>query len=89
MPRLPSPAAPLSTPVIVGVSPEALATLVLFRSADDGKETELLLDQAGDIRARGAGSMPGGLAAPDAVAVQAEHIARTAAATADHTGHPH
>jgi putative copper export protein/mono/diheme cytochrome c family protein len=85
----PEPISEEGPPLIVGVSPEALATLALFRSADDAGETELLLDRSGDIRARWTGSMPGGLPPPDTVAMHAEHIAQTAAATADHMGHAH
>jgi putative copper resistance protein D len=83
----PEPISEEGPPLIVGVSPEALATLALFRSADDGGETELLLDRAGDIRFRWTRSMPGELPAPDAVAMHAEHIAQTAPVTADHVGH--
>ena len=70
-----------------GASPEVIEALALFRAADDGGETELMLDRAGDIRARWTRSMPGGLPPPDTLAMQAEHIARTAAATPSHAGH--
>ena len=76
-------------PLIVGVSPEVIAALALFRADDDGGETELLLDRAGGIRARWTPAMPGGLAALDRLAVQAEHIARIAVATPVHAGHSH
>jgi putative copper export protein/mono/diheme cytochrome c family protein len=76
-------------PLAVRVSSDVLATLALFRVADDGGATELLLDRAGDIRARWTRNMPGGLPAPDMVAMHAEHIAQTASATADHMGHAH
>ena len=40
-------------PLIVGVSPEAVSTLALFRATDDGGQTELLLlDRAGDTPVR-------------------------------------
>jgi putative copper resistance protein D len=76
-------------PLVVGVSPEVIAALALFRADDDGGETELLLDRAGGIRARWTRNMPGGLAAPDALVVQAEHIARIAVAAPTHAGHTH
>jgi putative copper resistance protein D len=76
-------------PLVVGVSPEVIAALALFRADDDGGETELLLDRAGGIRARWTRNMPDGLAAPDALVVQAEHIARIAVAAPTHAGHTH
>jgi mono/diheme cytochrome c family protein/uncharacterized membrane protein len=76
-------------PLVVRVSSDVLATLALFRVADDGGATELLLDRAGDIRARWTRNMPGGLPAPDMVAMHAEHIAHTAPVTGDHVGHAH
>ena len=75
--------------LVVGVSREVIAALALFRADDDGGETELLLDRAGGIRARWTPAMPGGLAALDRLAVQAEHIARIAVATPVHAGHSH
>jgi hypothetical protein len=74
-------------PLVVGVSSDAVATLELFRAADDGGETELMLDRAGGIHARWTRDMPGGLAPPDTLAMQAEHIAQTAVATPSHMGH--
>jgi putative copper export protein/mono/diheme cytochrome c family protein len=76
-------------PMVVGVSSDMIAALALFRTSDDGGETELMLDRAGDIRARWTRNMPGGLAAPDTLAVQAEHIARIAVAAPSHAGHAH
>jgi putative copper resistance protein D len=74
--------------LVVGVSPEVIVALALFRADDDGGETDLLLDRAGGIRARWT-TMPGGLAAPDVLAVQAERIARIAARAPEHAGHTH
>jgi putative copper resistance protein D len=68
--------------LVVGVSSDAVATLELFRAADDGGETELMLDRAGGIRAYWTLNMPSGLPPPDAVVMQAEQIARTGVATA-------
>ena len=76
-------------PMVVGVSAEVIATLTLFRAADDGGETELLLDRAGGVRARWTRNMPGELAAPDTLAVQAEQIARIAVAAPSDAGHTH
>jgi putative copper resistance protein D len=76
-------------PLVVGVSPEVIAALALFRADDDGGETELLLDRAGGIRARWTRNMPGGLAAPDGLAVRAEHVARIAVVAPGHAGHSH
>jgi len=85
-----SEASSAETPALVaGVSSEVIEALALFRAADDGGETELMLDRAGDIRARWTRSMPGGLPPPDTLAAQAEHIARTVAATPSHAGHTH
>jgi copper resistance protein D len=77
------------TPLIVGVSSDVITTLALFREADDGGVTELLLDRAGDIHARWTRSMPGGLPPPDTVAMQAEHIASTAVAAPSPMAHIH
>jgi putative copper resistance protein D len=76
-------------PLVVGVSSEAIDALALFRAADDGGETELMLDRAGDIRARWTRNTPGGLAPPDRLVEQAERIARTAVAPAEHMDHAH
>jgi putative copper resistance protein D len=76
-------------PLVVGVSSDVIATLALFRAADDGGETELLLDRAGGIRARWTHNMPGGLAAADTLVTQAERIAGIAVAAPSHAGHTH
>ena len=39
-------------PFVGGVSSDVIDALALFRTPDDGGETELLLDQAGNVRAR-------------------------------------
>jgi hypothetical protein len=74
-------------PFVVGVSPEASSALALFRSAEDGGETELLLDRAGKIRARW--TMPGGLAPTDVLIADAERVGRIAVAIPSHAGHIH
>src|SRR5262249_3182941 len=50
---------------LVGVSTGVAAALALFRAPDDGGETDLLLDRAGDVRARWTRGDRSGL--PDAV----------------------
>jgi putative copper export protein/mono/diheme cytochrome c family protein len=75
--------------LVVGTTPEVIAALTLFRADDDGGETELMLDRAGGIRARWTRNMPGGLAAPDALVVQAERISRVAVAAPTYAGHTH
>jgi putative copper resistance protein D len=76
-------------PFVVGVSSEVSSTLALFRAAEDGGETELLVDRAGDVRARWTSEMPGGLAPADMLIADAERVARIAVATPSHAGHSH
>jgi putative copper export protein/mono/diheme cytochrome c family protein len=79
----------LAAPFVVGVSSEASASLALFRAAEDGGETELLLDRAGNVRARWTSDMPGGLAPSDVLVADAGRVDRIAAATPSHGGHSH
>jgi len=74
-------------PLVVEVSSEVVATLALFRAADDGGEVELMLDRAGNVRARWTGKTPGGLPSPDTLIAQTDHIGRTGVATPTHAGH--
>jgi putative copper export protein/mono/diheme cytochrome c family protein len=78
-----------SPPFVVPVSSEVSSALALFRAAEDGGETELLLDRAGKIRARWTSDMPGGLAPSDVLVADAGRVDRIAAATPSHTGHNH
>jgi putative copper resistance protein D len=78
-----------TAPFVVSVSTEASSALGLFRAPADGGETELLLDRAGDVRARWTGNMPGGLATTDLLIADAERVGRLAVATPSHTGHIH
>jgi putative copper resistance protein D len=78
-----------TAPFVVSVSTEASSALALFRVPADGGETELLLDCAGDVRARWTGNMPGGLATTDLLIADAERVGRLAVATPRHTGHIH
>ena len=71
------------------MSSEVSSALALFRAAEDGGETELLLDRAGKIRARWSSDMPGGLAATDLLIADAERVGRIAVANPSHAGHSH
>lgn len=75
--------------LLVGVSADVAASLALFRTPDDGGEALLLLDRAGNPRARWTGSGPGG--APDAAAIMADAatVARFAVTPPSHAGHVH
>lgn len=72
---------------VARVAPEILSALALFRSPDDGGETDFLLDRNGDIRARFTATGNPGL--PDAATLIAD--ARIAAAVPiaapSHAGH--
>jgi hypothetical protein len=76
-------------PYLVRVSSEAIAELSLFHAAEDGSETELLLDRAGDVVARWTSNMAGGLASPATLIADAERAARIAAAAPSHAAHTH
>jgi putative copper resistance protein D len=78
-----------TAPFVVSVSTETSSALALFRALADGGETELLLDRAGDVRARWTGNMSGGLATADLLIADAERVGRLAVATPSHTGHIH
>jgi putative copper resistance protein D len=62
-----------------GVSSEVIDELALFRAPDDGGETELLLDRAGNVRARWTAAMLGGLAAPAILTAAAQRVSQIAA----------
>jgi hypothetical protein len=76
-------------PFVVRVSSEVSSALVLFRAAEDGGETELLLDRGGEIRARWTCDMAGGLAPADVLIADAERVGRIAPASPSHAGHSH
>jgi putative copper resistance protein D len=76
-------------PFVVGVSSEVSSALALFRAAEDGGDTELMLDRAGSIRARWTSNMPGGPAPPALLIADAERVARIAIAAPSHAGHAH
>lgn len=74
-------------PFVVGVSSAVVSALSLFRTPDDGGETELLLDRNGEVRARWTASANGSLAPPAALAAEAGEAARIAVAAPSHAGH--
>ena len=61
--------------------------LKLFRTPDDGGETELMLDQNGDVRARWTAHQPGGLPDSETLIAEAARAARFAVAAPSHAGH--
>ncbi len=74
---------------LVDVSAGVATTLALFRAGDDGGETDLLLDRAGDLRARWTLSGPDALPDPAALATAADRVAQFPAAPISHAGHAH
>jgi len=74
-------------PYVVEVSSGVISTLELFRATNDGGETELMLDRAGNIRGRWSSNIPRGPAPAETLIVDAERIARTAEVPAAHAGH--
>jgi copper resistance protein D len=75
------------TALAVGVSDDVRAMLALFRSPNDGGETELLLDRNAGVRARWTASGAGGLADPATLQADTERVARMPVAAANHAGH--
>jgi putative copper export protein/mono/diheme cytochrome c family protein len=76
-------------PLVVGISSDVVATLALFRTADDGGETELMLDRAGDVRARWTHSAAGGLPPPASLVADAAQVAQIRTSAPEHAGHMH
>jgi mono/diheme cytochrome c family protein/uncharacterized membrane protein len=76
-------------PFVVPVSSEVSSALALFRAAEDGGETELLLNRAGKIHARWTNNLPGGVAPPGTLVADAERVARISIAAPDHAAHNH
>ncbi|MGH7015108.1 MAG: hypothetical protein ACREEL_13300 [Stellaceae bacterium] len=71
-------------PYVVGVSAEVVETLTLFRTKDDGGETELMLDRNGNIRARWTES---DLPNPATLVADAKRAAQFAVAAPNHAGY--
>jgi putative copper resistance protein D len=80
-------AASQNAPLAVNVSDDVRATLGLFRSPQDGGETELMLDRNGSVRARWTASGKAGLAAAPTLLADATAVAKIPAAAANHAGH--
>jgi len=76
--------APLS--FVVEVSPGVQSMLTLFRAPEDGRETELMLDRSGGVRARWTDG-PGGLPDVATLLADAALVARLATAAPSHAGH--
>jgi putative copper resistance protein D len=74
---------------LVGVATDVAASLALFRASDDGGETDLMLDRAGNLRARWTRGGPGGLPDADALVADAARVAQFPVAPASHAGHAH
>ncbi len=74
---------------LVGVSAGVATTLALFHASDDGGETDLLLDRAGDLRARWTRSGPDALPDTAELAADAARVAQFPAAAISHAGHVH
>ncbi len=84
--KLPHSAAP-APPLVVTVSAEVASTLALF--GDAAAESELMLDRAGNVRARWTGGGEGEPAGVDTLAADAGEVARFAVAAPSHAGHAH
>ncbi len=72
-----------SPPPLVTVAPDVAATLTLFHGAADGEETDLMLDQAGDVRARWTAN--NGVPDIGALRAAAVRVAQFPAAAAPHS----
>jgi len=78
-----------AVPFVVDVSDDVRATLALFRSHNDGGETELMLDRGGSVRARWTTNGSGGLADSATLLSDAVRVASIPIAAANHAGHAH
>lgn len=72
-------------PPVVEVSGDVRSTLALFHAPKDGRETELMLDRNGSVRARWTTS--GGLADTNTLLADAVRVANIPVAAANHAGH--
>ncbi len=75
-------------PPLVTVAPDVAATLKLFRTPADGAETDLMLDRAGNVRARWA-TGKGGVPDAETLAKDAYLVAQIPASPENHAGHVH
>lgn len=78
-----------AAPSVSGVSSEVIDALALFRAPDDGGETELLLDRAGNVRAHWSAAMLGGLAAPARLTAAAQRVSQIAVTAPSLIAHHH
>jgi hypothetical protein len=85
-PGTPAVSEPSAPPQLVAVADEVRRVLALFAPATG--VSELLLDRAGDVRARWAAT-DGGLADIAVIAADARRVARLAATPPSHAGHVH
>ncbi len=75
------------TAPLVGVSAGTAAALALFRAADDGGETDLLLDRSGDVRARWTARGSTGVVTDRSLAADVDRIKNIPARVQAHAGH--
>jgi len=76
-------------PLLVEVSDDVRAMLALFRSPNDGGETEFMLDRGANIRARWTAIGSSGLADAATLLGDAARVASIPVAAANHAGHAH
>jgi copper resistance protein D len=82
------PDAPSALP-LVAVAPDVAAMLRLFRAPDDGEETDLMLDRAGNVRARWTASEGGGVPDGNILVAEAVRVAQFPAAAESHASYGH
>jgi putative copper export protein/mono/diheme cytochrome c family protein len=80
---------PVLPPDVVDISSEVISTLALFRAPADGGETELMLDRAGNIRARWTAAGRQGLPDADTLVADAVRVGRLGVTAQSHTSHTH
>ncbi|HEU0157583.1 MAG TPA: CopD family protein, partial [Stellaceae bacterium] len=88
-PPVPVSAEAAPAPGIANVAPEVAAALALFHDPADGGETDLLLDRAGQVRARWTANSGAGLPDIPTLATDARRVATLPAAAESHAEHVH
>jgi copper resistance protein D len=76
-------------PFVVEITADVAASLRLFAPAAGNGPSELLLDRAGNVRARWTAGSPDGLPDPATLAGAAARVAQFPAAAPSHAGHVH
>jgi hypothetical protein len=76
-------------PIVVDVSVDVTSTLALYGLPDNRGETDLMLDRAGNVRARWTRGRRDGLPDADTLVAVADRVARLAVTPQNHTGHAH